>query len=225
MNKEHLQSKSEWGMRLDQSKVNNFLLDIIAAINAERKAEFSVYRNNYDDQERVYGLYLDADKECTAHISYNEQKHRISFRISSVASKMKTESGCSERFSASSNLYPRPADPDVTVSADKTPEQIAKDFFRRFYFPAQEIYTQLLVARDEYDNRVRATQEVAKRVASALNTRIEKSNLNRISLTIWGNGVDADVSADEVKIKAGLHSEDALEVINLIQKLRKARKS
>lgn len=140
------------------------------------------------------------DTEAAFYVGYDAHHHR--FEISGVYPQSRVDGS---QFYPSQLYSPQVSSPSITVNADKSPEQIAKDIARRFLPDYRAVLARCLEARDNHDSYIRNSNSLAKELADILGEKpsgrseAERQHIHLSSLKKNFYG-DFHVSGDSISV-------------------------
>jgi hypothetical protein len=168
-----------------------------------------------DGDGRPKGCTLPGEQEVC--LSYDNYKHRIHVSGGWPHSRIIGESH--KRFGPW-DIYPRPADVDITLSAAKAPEKIAAEIGRRFMPGYVQVLTGCLRRRDAHENYVKNQTALAGKISAALGQKPGTMLDLPANLTETGVHGDVEVSGENVGFKIrSLDAEKALKLVEFLKTL------
>jgi hypothetical protein len=172
-----------------------------------------------DGDGRPKGFTLPGEQEVC--LSYDNYKHRIHVSGGWPHSRIVGETH--KRFGPW-DIYPRPADVDITLSADKAPEKIATEISRRFMPGYVQVLTECLRRRDAHENYLKSQAALAAKISAALGQKpgtILDLPANLTEIGVYG---DVEVSGENVGFKIrSLDAQKALMLVEFLKTLKPSR--
>jgi hypothetical protein len=145
--------------KLDTEQAQTLLAAIVAAVHGATERKWD---------NAITGFTLSNDR--AVWLNYSSHSHRV--RVAGIWPKSRLADEDNKQFGPW-DIYPRPADTEITTSADKSPEKIAAEIQRRFMPAYEDVLALCLARRTEHENYVNTECDLASEVASALGYPID----------------------------------------------------
>ena len=145
----------------------------------------------------------------------------------SFSSAFDTIHTCHKTFTPS-DVYPHPADTSISISAAKSPAQIATEILRRFLPAYRVVLAQCLVVRERHETFVKTQNSVADRIAASLGVPRPAGHDNQPgtsfdlpkSLTAPEHSPYGSISVSGETVRFAINSVPAAQALKLVEFLK-----